>query len=123
VHVVGQSLDAGGEALRIRLDGTGRVALTMPAIVHHDIGVAGGLHAGGDYGIRLLADDRFIDVAAVFVPAVPTHRRCERQTIGLARFEALLRVRRIRAREQRDRCQHDPECTCKRLLFAGFTPY
>src|SRR5690606_35517954 len=54
-------------------------------IVEIDVDIAGVAQARGDEDIGGLPDQRLVDVAAVMVPAVPPHRRSEREAFRLLR--------------------------------------
>ena len=82
VHVVGERLHARGEALGVGHDRARRLAAHLPAVVDHDVLVAGVLHAARHDGVGGLPDERLAHVAAELVPAVPAHRRRERQAVA-----------------------------------------
>ena len=67
------------------------IALHLPAIVDHDVLIAGVLHAGLDHGIGHLPDQVFAHMASEFVPAVPSHRRSCGQRLLLRAIEAKVR--------------------------------
>ena len=52
----------------------------FPAVINHDVIVAGFLHPGGNHGVGYFLDQLFINVHAERVPTVPAHRRRGRQS-------------------------------------------
>src|SRR3989442_15381385 len=75
VHVVGERLDAVGEARGIRHESSLRVTYHLPAVVDHDVPIPSVAHAARDHGVGGFADPPVRDVAPEMVPAVPAHRR------------------------------------------------
>jgi hypothetical protein len=75
VDIVGEGSDTGWKFLRVRMDKSLGIALSMPAIVNIDILVPGILHAVRGHGISHPADDFLIHIALEFVPTVPAHGR------------------------------------------------
>src|SRR3989442_9301714 len=75
VHVVGERLDAVGEARGIRHESSLRVTYHLPAVVDHDVPIPSVAHAARDHGVGGFADQPVRDVAPEVVPAVPAHRR------------------------------------------------
>ncbi len=75
VHVVGERFDAAGKARGVRDEPSLGVARHLPAIVDHDVLVAGVAHAVGGHGVGRFLDELRAHVAAEVIPAVPTHRR------------------------------------------------
>src|SRR5712691_7901956 len=81
VNVVGESLDAGRESVRVGYDVAGGVAADLPAIVDDNVFVAGVLHAAGDKGVGGGLDEIFGYVAGETIPTVPAHGRGESETV------------------------------------------
>src|SRR5260370_12564427 len=81
VHVVGERLDAAGEAARIGNQPPPRLSSHLPAIVHDDVAVAGLAHAARDHGVGRLPDQLGGDVAPEVIPAVPPHGRRAGETV------------------------------------------
>ena len=75
VHVVGERLHAAREADRIGDDTAGPVARHLPAVVDHDVPIAGVAHAARHDRVRGLLNKLGADVAAEMVPAVPARGR------------------------------------------------
>ena len=71
------------------LDEALAVPLAVPAVVDNNIAVACVLHPGRSQSVGLFADRRFANVAAVGIPAVPAHRRRQRQSVGRAPLKLL----------------------------------
>ena len=64
MNIVRQRLDPGGKVLGVGHDVAARVALHLPAIVDHDVLIAGVLHAGLDHGVGHLPNQVFVHIAA-----------------------------------------------------------
>src|SRR5439155_313870 len=106
MHVVSERLHAAGEAGGIGDDAAGPVARHLPAVVDHDVVIAGVAHAARDDCIRGFLDELGAHVAAEMVPAVPAHGRSAGQAV-------VERRRGGSAAEQRDRGQADEQrVTC-----------
>src|ERR1051325_5872358 len=78
VHVIGEGFDAVRKTLRIGDDRSRWIATDLPAIVDYDVLVTGVAHATRDHRVGGFPDQRFADIAAEMVPAIPTQRWCER---------------------------------------------
>ena len=57
------------------------VALAMPAVIDDNILITGILHSVHGHCIGSLAKQSFVHIAGEFIPAVPSHRRSERQSV------------------------------------------
>jgi len=74
MNVLGQSLDPCREEFDIGHDVAALISFHLPAIVDHNILIAGILHSRLNHGVGHLPDHIFAHVAPELVPAVPPHR-------------------------------------------------
>ena len=81
MNVIAHRLHAGGETLGVGDDVALRVAIHLPAIVDHDVLIAGILHAARNHGVGGLLDQVLAHIAGELVPTVPAHGRGARQSI------------------------------------------
>nr|GEU28380.1 hypothetical protein [Tanacetum cinerariifolium] len=98
VHIVGQRLHPGREAVGIGMDHALVVTLAVPAVVDVHVHVAGVLQAALDHHVGRVADQLFVDIAGKRVPAVPAHLRGGGQTLEF--LGAGIAGQRPRARRQ-----------------------
>jgi hypothetical protein len=75
VNVISQRPNSGWKELGVRLNIACGVALTLPAIVDHDVLVSSFTHTGCHYVVRGCLDEVFVDVTSEPVPGVSSHRR------------------------------------------------
>ncbi|MNI36234.1 hypothetical protein D3C73_902770 [compost metagenome] len=81
VNIIRKRLHPAGEFDRIGQNSAVRIAAGLPAVVNHDIFIAGILHSRADQQISRFLNLVLIHIASVIVPAVPAHRRCLCQTV------------------------------------------
>ncbi|MNI35641.1 hypothetical protein D3C73_896730 [compost metagenome] len=81
MNIIRKRLHAAGELDRIGENISVRIAAGLPAVVNHDIFIAGILHSRADQQISRFLNLVLIHIASVIVPAVPAHWRGLCQTI------------------------------------------
>src|SRR6185312_4995671 len=81
VDVVGERRDAVRKTRGVRNDGSVRGARHLPAVVDHNVLVSGVPHPVRCHGISSLPDQRLAHVATEMVPAVPSHRWSQRESV------------------------------------------
>src|SRR5277367_64558 len=79
MNVIAHSFHAMWKTLRVNDDIRVRVAAHLPAIVNVHVLISGVFHSRLDQGVGHIPDHLFADIAAKFIPRVPSHRwsRCE----------------------------------------------
>src|SRR5689334_2960915 len=81
MNIIGQRLHARRKPLWIGDDVALIVSADLPAIIDDYVLIASVFHASADHRIGHLFDQVFTDVAAEFVPTVPSHRRSFGNTV------------------------------------------
>src|SRR4029077_3617138 len=83
MDAIGERLDPAREFVRVRDEVPLPVALRRhPPIVDDDVAVSGIAHPRRDHRLGGLDHQAFVDLHSETIPAVPTHRRCRRETVG-----------------------------------------
>ena len=89
VYVVRQRLDATGESFGVCLDESVGIALSVPAVVEINIGVAGIAHASLHEGVGNSTHEFLVDIAGKLVPGVPSHLRTVTNLFPFLRHQTL----------------------------------
>src|SRR6185437_4573707 len=81
VHVVREGRNAMRAARGVRDDGSVSGARHLPAVIDHNVLVSGIAHSIRSHRVSRFTNQRFADVATKMVPAVPSHRWRQRESI------------------------------------------
>src|SRR5579871_2252297 len=99
MNVICKRFNAGRESLWVGQNKSIFVAAHLPAIVDHNVLIAGVFHSACHHRVCHRLDHLFADVAAEFIPTVPAHWRSERDAV-------VPRARGGRKRDEKNQSKH-----------------